>query len=197
MISLLSKRAQSYLGTIVRIPSVPVGDVEKIFRDSGYPCFAPWLEFHERYAGYVEPMGLDTAVWGLVHEESCWIGARRVLVDRDEHEDKWFVTCAEVHPSYNYALDNRGEFVGVLAESFEIKIERNAVAWAFLSQGPYAAVSQRDLYDMSFVEHLREETRPHLVLEASDRYLRYYMSERYWAIEDPDSGRIAEAWRRT
>jgi hypothetical protein len=197
MVSLLSKRAQSYLGTLVRIQPVPLGDVKKILRDSSYPCFDPWLEFHERYAGYVEPLGLDTAVWGLVHEEARWIGDRRVRVDRDAHEDQWFVACAEVHPSYNYLLDNRGEFLGVLAESFEIKVERNAVEWEFLSQGRGVAVPQSDLGDMSFIKRLREELRPHFVYEASDCYLRYYMSDRYWAIEDPDSDRVVEVWRHT
>ncbi|HEX9539784.1 MAG TPA: hypothetical protein VGA04_16630 [Streptosporangiaceae bacterium] len=108
---MLSERARRFLDQCERTTAVPTADVERILREDGWPTAPAWLEFHDRYAGYVERIYRDAAVWGLVHEDSFWFGPRRAEVDQDEDEDGLFIYCAELHPAYGYRLDTTGRFL--------------------------------------------------------------------------------------
>jgi hypothetical protein len=189
---MLTERAQSYLNLLERLRPVPTRQVEKVLRDQGSPCFQPWLDFHERYAGYVEPLGLDRAIWGIVHEQSRWIEQGSANVDREIREETWYVTCAEVHPSYNYLLDNKGEFLGDPAESFDIKVERNALRREFFSGRGVAARVEYHPKGAELIDRLRRDSR--LIEEASDSFFRYFRGDDFVAIEDPDAKSFCEAW---
>ena len=190
---MLTERAKSYLNTLERIRPVPAREVEKVLRDQGAPCFQPWLDFHESYSGYVEPLGLDTAIWGIVHEKSHWIGPGGAEVDRELHEEVWYVTCAEVHPSYSYLLDDNGKFLGDPAESFDIKVERNALHWEFFPREGAGRV-EHDVKDAELIEHLRRDSR--LVAEASDRFSRFLKGDDFVAIEDLETKSFCQVWMR-
>jgi hypothetical protein len=98
---MLSERARRYLASLRRIKAVPTPEVERALREQGLPCFSAWLDFHERYAGYVEPLGAEVAIWGIVHENSHWIKPGRAAVEKSHGEEaEWLVACAEVHGSY-------------------------------------------------------------------------------------------------
>src|SRR5215467_1789624 len=109
---MLSSRAVAFLSTLERRSFVPTRKVEEIIGNRGYPCYPKWLEFHERFAGYVETIGPDVAVWGLIHENPQWLLPMKADIDREPLQETWYITCADVHPSYNYRLDDKGEFLG-------------------------------------------------------------------------------------
>ena len=190
---MLTERAKSYLSTLKRIPPVPSAQVEKVLLDQGSPCFQPWLDFHERYAGYVEPLGLDTAIWGIVHEKSYWIAPGRAEVDRETHEDVWYVTCAEVHPSYNYLLDDKGEFLGRPAESFDIKVERNALHWEYFCQGEAGHI-EHHVKDAALIARLLQRSQP--IAEASDRHFTYFRCDDFVAIQNFGTKAFSQVWMR-
>ena len=52
----------------------------------------------------------------------------------------WQIFCADGHPSYNYRLEQTGEFIGAPAESFDIHVERIARGWEFEQRGACQAV---------------------------------------------------------
>lgn len=189
----MTDRAIRYLATLQRVPTIPGRDVEKILADQGQPSFMPWLDFHERYAGYVEPLGADTAIWGLVHEQSYWIAPRRVRVTREVHEPIWYIACAEVHPSYQYLLDSNGEFLGVPAESFDIKVERNALRWEFASRPGVAQLRADEVPQLAPLDFARK-VGAELVPAASDRYFRYYIGENHLLEEDAEEGQLWKVW---
>jgi len=193
---MLSERAENYLKTLDRLPGLPAAALEKALREQGKPCFEPWLAFQEQYAGYVEPLGQDTAIWGILHEHSQWIKPGRVIVDREPHEETWYVTCAEVHPSYEYQLDNRGEFLGEPAASFDVKVERNALLADYFAQGGTRPLPQSDLRNPSILERLLRETQNALVPEPSDQYLEYYRRNGTLLVKDLESNKIVAAWER-
>lgn len=190
---MLTKRAQDYLLTLERRPAPPTREVEQTLKGNGSPCFEPWLAFHESYAGYVEPLGRDTAVWGLVHEQGRWVDAGRASVDKEPHEELWYVVCADVHPSYSYKLDHLGEFLGQPAVSFDVKVERNALTVEFMSRGKTRYLV-RELKDPACIEEFLKGSKvdPH----TGDRYARYHVSPRYLLKEDVESGKFVYGWAR-
>jgi len=167
MIAMLTSRAANYLAGLERLERVSTREVETTLLGQGFPCFAPWLEFHERYAGYVEPMGRDVAIWGIVHRRSEWLDSGRADVDREIKMDIWYAVCADVHPAYNYRLNNDGEFFGRMATSFDVKIERNALVASFSAKGPNRYITS-ELHDAAFAQRLRAELGPRLDAAASD-----------------------------
>ncbi len=186
---MLSVRARKYLETLERRPAVATTAVEAAIRAQGYPCFEPWLEFHERYAGYVEWFGRDGAIWGVIHEKPQWLLPLRADIEKETHEDTWYVTCADAHPSYNYRLDSAGEFIGVAAQSFDIHVERIALGWEFNQRtgGRDRPLTAGDLRGPEFSD-LAERISASLVPEASDRYFRYYMSDTQLLVQDAVTG---------
>jgi hypothetical protein len=131
----LSTRAQAYLATLCRYPAVPVADVAEALRRAECVPYPSWLDFHERYAGYVDPLGQESAILGLVHRESYWLTPGEASVEQQD-DGRYSVTCAEVHASFDYRLFEDGSFSsfggGGPCESFDVKIEQSAVlaeAW--------------------------------------------------------------------
>jgi len=190
---MLTKRAQDYLRTLARRPAIPASEVERILKGAGSPCFDPWLAFHESYAGYVEPLGRDTAVWGLVHEQGHWIAPGGASVEKEPHDKAWYIVCADVHPSYSYKLDHLGEFLGEPAVSFDVKVERNALVVDFMSRGKTRYLIQ-ELKDPTRIKELLEGSAidPH----TADKFARYHVSTRYLLKEDAESGGFVYGWAR-
>jgi hypothetical protein len=198
---MLTERANKYLSSLKRGPAQPAKLVEQSLFEQGAPCFDSWLFFQERYAGFMEPLGSgDFAVWGIVHEAPRWLDPLRAQIDREVHQPVWYVTCADVHPSYVYRLDQAGAFFTPPAASFDVKVEQNALIWAFFQSGRAQRAQQKELRDPEFLTSLRQELASkqslQLVVEASDDNTRFYASTTQLVREDARLGSIREAWRR-
>lgn len=180
---MLSRRANRFLETLERRPSIPTSDVEGIILDQGYPCYPCWLEFHERYAGYLEVFGRDSAIWGLAHLSSQWLLPRKVDVDQETNEDVWYITGADVHPSYNYRLDNKGEFLGGPAANFDIHVERAGAFFDFQQNGHCRPLTSGELRTPQLREMVGRALRVDLVAEASDKFFTYYMNDTHLVVE--------------
>jgi hypothetical protein len=155
-----------------RHPPVPVDEVAEALKRAGCPAFAPWLDFQARYGGYVEDLGKDEAIWGLMHRDPYWLPPGEVQVDLEG--DVWRIACAEVHPSYDFWLTSSGEFEstggGGHYQSFDVRVERGAVFWEGKARG-VAWNSGRDLLTAAGnADALREWVGAELVPEASDKY---------------------------
>lgn len=138
-------------------------------------------------------MGRDTAVWGLAHEQSRWIDPGRASVEKEPHEKVWYIVCADVHPSYSYKLDHLGEFLGEPAVSFDVKVERNALAVDFMSRGTTRYLVQ-ELKDPIRIKAFLEGAAidPH----TADKFARYHVSTQYLLKEDVESGGFIYGWAR-
>jgi hypothetical protein len=192
---MLSARAIAFLSTLERRPFVATRKVEEIIGNQGFPCYPAWLDFHERYAGYVETIGRDVAVWGLVHENPTWLLPMKADIDRESAQETWYITCADVHPSYNYRLDDKGEFLGNPAESFDEHVERMAVGWEFRREGNTQVIARDELRSQAFLSLFVNMVKSALVPEASDQYFTYYMDDHYLVVEDARTGKLRNAWR--
>jgi len=184
---MLTPLASKYLMTLKRRPSIPVQEVEAIIRGQGFPVFDPWLDFHDRYAGYEEIIGRDGAIWGLVHEAPQWLPSREADIDHELWEE-WYVTCADVHPSYNYRLTDKGEFLGSPARSFDTHIERLALGWDFYQRVGSRPMTISELRAPEFREKFTNHIKNFLVVEASDEFFRYYMNDTYLISEIAKTG---------
>ena len=114
------------------------------------------------------------AIWGLAFPTAgkfggdpytVYVNVRKGVPD--------FIAGADVHPSFDYLLTPEGEFIGppFPSESFDIKVERNALLWEFSCAGP--AQRTYDVDGVSIFElrpQLLEEMTSHLVAEASDKF---------------------------
>lgn len=193
----LSPRARRFLATLERRPAVPTAEVETIITGSGFPCFAPWLAFHDRYAGYVETVGRDGFIWGLVHRNPYWLAPNKPDIDGEGDGQTWYITCADGHPSYDYRLENTGEFLGgAPAESFDIHVERIALGWEFKQRGEVRSLSTDEMRGPAFREAFEDRIKPHPVSEASDRFSRYYMSDSYFVVEWVETGALRRGYER-
>lgn len=193
---MLSSRAKRLLERLERRPAIETADVESIIRAQGYPCLPIWLEFHDRYAGYVEVFGRDCAVWGLVHENPEWLLPRKAEIDREPNEETWYITCADAHPSYSYRLDNRGEFLGDPAVSFDVHVERVATFAEFQERVPCRALAVSELRSQAVRDVLLNELYQEPVTEASDQFFRYYMNDAYLLVEDAETRELRRGLTR-
>jgi hypothetical protein len=199
---MLSERARRFLDQCERTTAVPTGDVERILRESGWPVAPAWLEFHDRYAGYVERIYRDAAVWGLVHEDSFWFGPRRAEVDRDEDDEDeggLFIYCAELHPAYGYRLDTAGRFLayGQEASSFDVHVERLAVWREFTADHEaHKIVDQERLHDSEYRAELLARLGERPIPEASDSNFAWYADEETLIADDLSRGHLSNVLRR-
>ena len=194
----LSTRARRYLDTLERRAAVPTAEVETIIREAGFPCFIPWLAFHDRFAGYVEESASDWFIWGLAHRDPYWRDANAVDIDSKSDGQTWSIACADGHPSHNYRLDHAGVFVsGYSAESFGIHVERIALGWDFGGRGKFRSWTTAELRDAAFREVFEERIKPHLVPEASDRFSRCYRTDTYFVVESSATGSLQRGFERT
>lgn len=174
----LSPRGRAYLESMSRVDHASSEVVAGLLLAEGCPVAAAWLEFQDAFGGYVEPIGHDVAIWGVVHSDPDWL-----LPDSVEVEHKagsaWRIVCADVHPSYDYWLDETGQFVSVGSgryEKFKTKVERNAVFWEMVSSGRTWTISS-DPPSGSRIPGFVAQSDCKPVAEASDRYSTLYKSE--------------------
>jgi hypothetical protein len=197
---MLSERARRFLDQCERTTAVRTGDVERILRESGWPIAPAWLEFHDRYAGYVERIYRDAAVWGLVHEDSFWFGPRRAEVDEDEDDEAGlFIYCAELHPAYGYRLDTAGRFLayGQEASSFDVHVERLAVWREFTADHRvHKIVDQERLHDPEYRVELLARLAERPILEASDSNFAWYADEETLVADDIRRGYLCNVLLR-
>jgi hypothetical protein len=171
-----SARAQQYLASLQRDEPLPLADVVALLDAASVPAHPAWLAFHDEFAGYWEDLGGELANWGL-----AFAARREVYVTNDRHGVPQWISCAEVHPSFDYLLGADGHYSGESfpADSFGVKVERNALMWELGHRGGRV----RRAYELDGVSvlHLRdrlvEEMGAFLVPEASDNQARYYASD--------------------
>jgi hypothetical protein len=188
----LSLRATKYLESLQRLEPVPTKQVEVIFQAQGLVAHKAWLDFHEKYAGYVEPLGLDMAVWGLAHHRSHWFKPLTIYVEQSlQAEADWFVACAEVHPSYVYKLGDTGFFRDPAANSFDVKVERNAARVEFFAAGRTARV-----FEVGAPQFIERAQRAEVIHEASDTSFRVFATAGIFAVQNARSGQFVEGWVR-
>jgi hypothetical protein len=196
----LSSRALSYLETLRRRPAVAVEQVADAIRRAGCEPYPAWLDFHERYAGYEDPLGRETAILGIVHAESFWLEPGEASVDQDR-EGRWSVVCAEVHGTFDYRLHDDGHFTsfggGGPTESFDIKIEQDAVFRETCRRDgrAWTVDMQNVTIPPNGLDELRAATGAELVPEASDKFSAIWRGLDVWWKEDRGGGARLVLWR--
>jgi len=186
---MLSERAQRYLSKLKRIKPVPTEEVERSLQRQEVECFPVWLEFHERYAGYVQEQGFAIAVLGIVHARTAWFTPGEAEVSRSyDNNADWYVWCAEAHPSFEYRLGDNGFFRHCPpASRFEVYLERGAAKLEFLAQ-PGAK------YWLGAPQPPLPPDHDALVVpEASDEHCRVLISERLYMLYDTATGVVIES----
>jgi hypothetical protein len=189
----VSTRARKYLATLEKRVSIPIKKVEDAILATGNPCFPTWLDFHEKYSGYLEWFGNDWAIWGLVHPNSVWLEPNVPDIEREPGEETFYIRCADTHPSFNYRLDQNGTFLGGKAENFGIFVERVAVGWEFAQHGKSRILTPEELRTHEFRNTFEKLLRRHLIHEASDRFSRYYMDASHLVIENVKTEELVQA----
>jgi hypothetical protein len=178
----LSKRAQDFLASLRRDDPVPVEDVVKLLAAEGIGPVPAWIEFHQRYAGYWEDIGAgDFAIWGLAHKQvqADYSVPNSIYATKTSAGEPVSISCADVHPSWDYLLQADGVFIGppFSCQTFDVKVERNALMWEFTHAGPVERIWK---IDGVRVEDCRDklvaELERFLVPEATDKFARYYYS---------------------
>jgi hypothetical protein len=176
----LTPRATRYLAGLKRVAIPSTTLVEKQLANLVPQVPAAWLEFHERYGGYVEPVSeTEYAVFGLMHAKPRWGAPMRCDFEDDPAEDNAYVACADVHPSYDYRLDLHGHFLAEPAESFEVHLERAALGKEFeeaLASGTKFYSNREDLTSQ-LAEELDQLLKQPPIPEASDQYSAFYRSQ--------------------
>jgi hypothetical protein len=182
----LSTRAESYLATLRRGEHLSATQLAEALCAGGYPLVKEWLDFQSRYAGYEEIIGRERAVWGIVHADATWLEPYEVVAEQEDRQ--WHVMCADVHPSYDYWLDAKGQFVGVggggQCESFDVKVERDSIFWSVT-----ASNGRRWEIDFDVVEKageldvLLEAVGARAVSEASDKYATLWQANDVIVLE--------------
>ena len=191
----LTDRAIAYLATFSRQPAPSPSVLEAALRVRNQPVFDAWLAFQYKYAGYVEPLGHDTAIWGIIHEQGTWLKSVPD-VEHDLVEEQWLVRCADVHPSYNYLLDQGGAYRGYPpAMDFDVKIERDALIYDLSLRGKLKSFYSSDLNQPreDLLRAIQEAKRVE-VAEASDSFFRYYASPVCVVVEDLEEMEIYQVF---
>jgi hypothetical protein len=175
-----------HLATMKRGSAVPLEAVNAALKRAGCPAFDPWLDFHSRYAGYEEVIGNEVAIWGIVHSKPLWLDPNEVTVAFVD--EGWRVVCADVHPSYDYWLDSKGQMVGLgnggPFETFDVKVERDAVFWDACAQGRSWEIDFPLTESLISIEVLRESIPGlEIVPEASDKYGTCWKSADVMVVE--------------
>ncbi len=193
-------RATEYLASLKRLTPVPTSAVEQSLSSQGAPCFDVWVSMHEKYAGYIEQLGSgDYAVWGIVHHKPNWLSPLVAQIDREVKEPIWYVTCADVHPSYVYNLDQDGRFFVPPTANFDVYVERNALVWEFFQRGQARRAEREELRNEAVLHSIQREIESGaltLVQEASDDSAQYFSGSTLLIKKDVESTAIKQIWRR-
>lgn len=192
---MISPRLTEFLASLTRLDAVPVADVERMLLDAGGPVPPIWLDFHERYAGYVLELGDDSGVLGLAHERGTWLEPHALRLFRRQDRRVWGIACADIHPSYEYVLDTEGEFVGGPAESFDVYIEQFACIWTF-TKTKFRGLPFKQIRSPEFRAEVLARASLEFVAEASDRYSKVWMDDRYLVVDNPETSELKDGWQR-
>jgi hypothetical protein len=151
--------------------------------------FSAWVEFQEFFGGYVEVIGQDVAIWGVIHHDPQWLRPDSVEVER-EGQSSWRIACADVHPSYDYWLDEQGQFLslggGGRYASFCVKVERDAVFWESSCTGRIWELDVTLFESVGSIESLLAGLHDEVVAEASDKYATLHKSRDVILVARPD-----------
>jgi hypothetical protein len=191
----LSPRAQAFLAALRRRPAVPVAEVATAIREDGSTPYDVWLDFHQRYAGYEQPMGQDTAIWGIVHSDSYWIGSGKASVRREKN-GAWSVICAEVHGSYDFRLHQDGSFRsfdgGGPCATFDVNVEQLALVWEVKKTGRvWTCIVHTKPVDL---DRFRVAVQAEPVIEASDRFKAAWKGRDIICFENLDGSNRLSVW---
>ncbi len=134
---MLSTRAADYLQTWDRLPHIDDLDaVASALNRALVPVTQELLDYHRTFAGYLHREGAEWFIFGLVHPSSYWITPGEVSAWKEAPDsERWFVTCADTHPSHDLRLDQFGVFYASgsrCASSFFLRFEQIAlIDWEF------------------------------------------------------------------
>lgn len=189
----LTQRAQIWLATLPRETPMPTVQVERLIREAGGVPHALWLDFHERYAGYVETVGPDDlAVWGLSRLKdavppSRWTEPESVWVVPPGREDDEIIGCAEAHPVHEYQLTPSGWFRGLggPCPSFDMKVERHGVMHEFYARGRGRRTLLTSRGNAPENQKILHDVATWLVPEASTEVTQFYLCPDRLVIYDP------------
>ena len=185
---MISNRAAKYLSTLPRWPALRErAALEAAFHEAGVPPLEPVIDFQITFGGYGQQYGLNTFLWGIIHDQpdpDSPFERNRLSVEPDEDEPgNYFVTCANCHMSDLWFLDSRGElywcFAPPVASSFAVKIERDAVAWE-LRHGSIRRL-QPSVPEAEFAALLVPLVEEGRIEEASDQYESLYLHRGVYA----------------
>jgi len=190
---MISKRAAKYLSTLAREPALRDRiALENAFHAAGVPPLNAIIDFQMTFGGYVQHYGLNTFVWGIIHERpdpnSAFERNRLTVESDDEEPGNYFITCANCHASDHWFLDAKGQlywcFSPPLASSFAVKIERDAVAWELLRQHQLQRLVP-SVSDSEFIAMLVPLIEQGRIDEASDQYESLFLHRGvYAAVKD-------------
>lgn len=185
---MLTQRAQQYLTTLRRRPSVPLEDIKRWFAESGQPCFDVWLDFHERYAGLDEPS--TGHALGLAQPVDASNPAHAPRVECEEWGQECVIMIAAAERFEKLELDWRGKvrIEAERAETFDLKVERDALRWEFQQTGRTKCLTDDDLCQ-SLLPQLEDDW----VAEASDEYVDCYRNARYLLFVNARTRYVDEA----
>lgn len=190
----LTDRALAWLATLRREPPVSLLRVHRALDEAGVTAFEPWLEFHDRYAGYTVPIGADGAVWGLMHDAPRYWQARAAgTLDLELDDGSWTIACADAHPSHEQRLDECGTLLAGPVSNFDVYVEQKALWVRFCASAP-APKAHFGRIDEALAERL--ETRAERVPEASDRYQEYRCGDDVLGVRDLATMRWTSALSR-
>jgi len=186
---MISDRAQRYLATLERRPSVmDRARIEGAFATAGIPVIEPLVDFQLTFGGFVQRYGFNEFVWGILHSRP----GRDSAFERDRlhvlrRKEEVFVTCADCHRSDHWFLDVSGAlywcFAPPVAVSFATKIERDAIAESLDGAQRFAPSMPAPELIAALVPHIQAG----LIAEASDAYETLYMHDGiYAAVKEDD-----------
>ena len=175
----MTKRAQTWLTTLRREAPLSTAHVEKLIIDAGWTPHAVWLDFHERFAGYIEEVGPDDiAVWGLARAvDATWSPPEYVFVRAGVGNFPETIDCADAHPVHQYELTANGRFMGIggPCPSFDMKVERHGVLHEFFLRGRARQTIVKD-GDAAARRKLIHDLAPWLVSEASSADTQFFLT---------------------
>jgi hypothetical protein len=179
----LTQRAQTWLSTLVRETPMPTLEVERLIRDAGGTPHALWLDFHDRYGGYVEVVGPgEVAVWGLARAAdaippNAFTQPDHVFIRAGDGEYPETIACAEANPVHEYELYADGWFAGLggPCPSFDIKVERHGLMHELFSRGKIHESVLRDS-NAPASQQLLHDVASWLVPEASTKDTQFFFT---------------------
>lgn len=181
----ITLRASAWLATLPRETPMPTADVERLIVDAGHTAHAPWLDFQEHYAGYVEQIGPgEEARWGLARaadSEAATVFFEPNRIYYVPPAAKWLseaLRCADVNPMHEYELGSDGRFNGLggPAATFEMKLERHGLMHEFRELG--GDLTRRTIVrntDEPEHQQLLHDVASGLVREASDKGQQFFV----------------------